>query len=277
MAAGAGIGPVTNTEREQGFTSASKMDSALRTPPDRTSTIGVLLIDGDSPSSRRVARQLAKQGLSYRRIGQSDPLSSADDMVPDAVVVVLDASASDARRRQGLEQVVSLRREGVNVPLVLVANRELAFWGEPTKDAVNGLRRSRRRAGGFDFRLDEVVEVLQSIGPILSGKRLICGRLVLRPDVNRAYWDGCDLDLSLGEYRIVHLLASNVGFQVSYRDIYDRLHYEGFIAGSGPDGYRANVRAAIRRLRCKLRERGLPLDPIENVPCFGYRWTSSSA
>jgi len=40
---------------------------------------------------------------------------------------------------------------------------------------------------------------------------MISGKLVLRPDVSRAYWDDVDLGLTLGEYKIVHLLASNVG------------------------------------------------------------------
>ena len=53
----------------------------------------------------------------------------------------------------------------------------------------------------------------------------------------------------MGEYDIVHLLASEVGCCVTYRAIYDRLHYEGFIAGVGENGYRVNVRGMIRDLR----------------------------
>jgi hypothetical protein len=34
-----------------------------------------------------------------------------------------------------------------------------------------------------------------------------------------------------------------VGRWVTYRAIYDRLHYEGFIAGTGEDGYQ-RLRAA---------------------------------
>jgi hypothetical protein len=33
----------------------------------------------------------------------------------------------------------------------------------------------------------------------------------------------------------------------------DRLRHEGFIAGYGADGYRANVRSAIKRIRNKFR------------------------
>jgi hypothetical protein len=47
--------------------------------------------------------------------------------------------------------------------------------------------------------------------------------------------------------------VSNVGSFVTYRAVYDRLRYEGFIAGSGNDGFRANVRSAIKRIRNKFR------------------------
>jgi DNA-binding response OmpR family regulator len=52
----------------------------------------------------------------------------------------------------------------------------------------------------------------------------------------RAYWNDSDMGLTKGEYKIVHLLVSNVGRYVTYRAIYDRLHYEGLIAGSGVHG-----------------------------------------
>jgi hypothetical protein len=56
--------------------------------------------------------------------------------------------------------------------------------------------------------------------------------------MSRASSNDSDMGLTKGEYKIVHLLVSNVGRYVTYRAIYDRLHYEGFIAGSGDDGYR---------------------------------------
>jgi two-component system, OmpR family, response regulator ChvI len=63
-----------------------------------------------------------------------------------------------------------------------------------------------------------------------------------------------------------------VGQYVTYRTIYDRLHYEGFIAGSGSHGYRTNVRPAIRRTRTKFRDFDPTFDKIENYVGFGYCW-----
>jgi two-component system response regulator ChvI len=101
---------------------------------------------------------------------------------------------------------------------------------------------------------------------------MICGKLLLRPDVSRAYWNDVDLGFTLGEYNIVHLLVSNVGKYITYRAVYDRLRHEGFIAGDGAEGYRANVRSAIKRIRNKFSRVEPSFDEIENYAGFGYCW-----
>jgi len=60
---------------------------------------------------------------------------------------------------------------------------------------------------------------------------------------------------------------------VTYRAVYDRLHHEGFIAGEGAEGYRANVRSAIKRIRNKFRDFDPTFGEIENYnTAFGYCW-----
>ena len=120
-------------------------------------------------------------------------------------------------------------------------------------------------------RLKDVVKAFGRAGQPQAGATT-CGKLLLRPDIRRAYWKDADLGLTLGEYNIVYLLASNVGRYVTYRAIYDRLHYEGFIAGAGADGYRGNVRSAIKRIRSKFRSLDPTFDEIENYNSFGYCW-----
>jgi two-component system response regulator ChvI len=99
-----------------------------------------------------------------------------------------------------------------------------------------------------------------------------CGRLTLRPMSHQAYWDGVDVGLTVSEFKIVRILASNVGSFVSYREIYDSMHHVGFIAGSGRDGYRINVRSAIKRLRDKFKAQQRDFDAIQTYNSFGYRW-----
>ena len=103
---------------------------------------------------------------------------------------------------------------------------------------------------------------------------MVCGKLVLNPNVSRAYWNDSDVGLTLVEYKIVHLLASNAGRWVTYRAIYDQVHYEGFIGGSGEDGYRINVRGIIKRIRKKLLQCDETFAEIDNFVGLGYRWAT---
>ena len=121
-------------------------------------------------------------------------------------------------------------------------------------------------------RLKSVVKASKRTDQPQVDRSIICGKLVLRTDVSRAYWNQVDVDLTLGEYNIVHLLASKAGNFVTSRAIYDRMRHEGFIAGEGAEGYRANVRSAIKRIRNKFRDFDPTFDKIENYTSFGYCW-----
>jgi two-component system response regulator ChvI len=88
----------------------------------------------------------------------------------------------------------------------------------------------------------------------------------------RAFWRGVQVGLSLGEFEVVALLAAKAGSDVSYRQIYDVIQDAGFLGGRGPEGYRANVRAAIKRIRKKFCAVDPGFDAIKNYAGFGYRW-----
>jgi two-component system response regulator ChvI len=121
------------------------------------------------------------------------------------------------------------------------------------KGAIDFIDKGR----GVDVLVKRIKSVVKAFKPAAgssSDSVIASGRLVLRPEVSRAYWDEIDLDLTIGEYNTVHLLLSNVGRYVTYRSIYDRMTSEGFVAGDGDNGYRANVRSAIKRIRNKFRK-----------------------
>ncbi len=67
-------------------------------------------------------------------------------------------------------------------------------------------------------------------------------------------------------------LVDRNGRDVGYRELYDLVRGGGFAAGAGPEGYRANVRTFIRRIRAKFRDIDDGFKEIENFPGFGYRW-----
>jgi two-component system response regulator ChvI len=102
------------------------------------------------------------------------------------------------------------------------------------------------------------------------------GRLELRFDINRAAWGGTTLDLTLTEFKIVALLASRTGEDVGYREIYDLVHGKDFVAGYGAEGYRANVRTFIKRIRKKFRDIDSDFDQIHNYAGYGYRWIAGA-
>jgi two-component system response regulator ChvI len=229
--------------------------------------IRVLLIEDGVIDRGFLTDELSKQGFAVRK---SASLTGAPHAARDADVIVLHC---DCATISSIDLLVNLHRQGVKVPVVMLtgealpAHECLAF----DRGAVDVICKSR----GPDVlasRLKGVVKTIARTDRPQSGGPMKCGKLLLRPDISRAYWKDADLDLTLGEYNILHLLASNVGRYVTYRAIYDRLHYEGFIAGSGADGYRANVRSAIKRIRNKIRDFDPSFDEIENYAGFGYCW-----
>ena len=92
---------------------------------------------------------------------------------------------------------------------------------------------------------------------------------------NRAYWRGVQVDLTLGEIKVVARLFEDSGVDVTYREIYDAVRGFGFVAGygDGPEaGHRQNVRSFIKRIRRKFRDRDPGFEAIENYRGHGYNW-----
>jgi two-component system, OmpR family, response regulator ChvI len=229
--------------------------------------IRVLLIEDGSIDRGFVANELSKQGFAVRQLSS---LPDAPNATRDTDVIVLHC---DWKEISSIDLLGQLQRQAVGVPIVLLtgeaspAHECLAL----DKGAIDVIGKSRG-SEVLGRRLKGVVKAFGLMNRPRVDGCMICGKLLLRPDVSRACWKDADLDLTLGEYNLVHLLASNVGRYVTYRAIYDRLHYEGFIAGSGADGYRGNVRSAIKRIRNKFRNFDPTFDEIENYNGFGYCW-----
>src|SRR4030081_2641184 len=257
------------TAFEQDVVALEAPAPALLASVSEPDAIRVLLIDEDPIDRGFLTDVLSTQGFAVRRFNVASVLG-APDAACDADVIILHC---DRPKRSGIDLLVELRRQGVNVPVVLLtgeappAHECLAF----DRGAVDVISKSRG-SGVLGRRLKSVVKASNRTDQPRSGGPMICGKLLLRPDVSRVYWNDVDLSLTLGEYNIVHLLASNVGRYVTYRALYDRLHHEGFIAGDGANGYRANVRSAIKRIRNKFRDVDPTFDRIENYAGFGYCW-----
>jgi two-component system, OmpR family, response regulator ChvI len=260
------------TAFEQDVVALEAPASALLASVSEPDAIRVLLIEDGLIEDGAIGRgfltdELSRQGFAVRNIAS---LAGAPDAARDADVIVLHC---DRVKISSIDLLVKLHRQGVNIPVVLLTDQALPAHECLALDrgAVDVICKSRGPEV-LGRRLRSAVKASDRTDQPQSGGSMICGELLLRTDVSQAYWNNVDLGLTLGEYNIVHLLASNVGRYVTYRAIYDRLHHQGFLARSGNDGYRANVRSAIKRIRNKFRECDPAFVEIENYTGFGYCW-----
>jgi two-component system, OmpR family, response regulator ChvI len=232
----------------------------------------VLHVEDDPNCREAIADQLSDHGFVVHSFADAVSLVDALSRATEADIILLDWDLPEV---SGIELLVELRRYGVNLPVVFLtgygfhAQENLAF----ESGAVDFIDKAR----GVEIlarRLRRLVRAPKSAAGPPSASLVVCGKLVLNPNVSRAYWNISDVGLTIGEYNIVDLLASNAGRWVTYRAIYDRVHYEGFIGGSGEDGYRINVRGAIKRIRKKFLECDETFAEIENFVGRGYRWAN---
>ena len=212
--------------------------------------VRVLFVEDDKDFREALAGQLSDLGFAVQGFADGAALLATLDSAIDADVIVLDWSLPST---SGIDLLTRLRRRGITLPVVFLtghsptSRESLAF----ERGAIDFIDKAR----GVDVlvsRLKLVVEGAKPAADPLPDKRLVFGNLVLRPTVSRAYWNDVDLGLTVSEYNIVQMLASNAGRHVTYRALYDRVHYQGFMAGRGDKGYRTNVRSVIKRIRNKV-------------------------
>ena len=233
----------------------------------------IAVVDDDPLFLRVFAANLQSAG--YQVACFDDPkqalASLLRDAPPDACVLDWNMPGLD-----GLALFKLLRARGVSVPVVF-----LTSYGQPIfEEAALG-------AGAVDFvdksrgpaiilhRLSLALTRRDALGASQPGAGvadLRIGELLLSESSKRASWRGRNVPLSRNEFDVVALLANNGGHDVGYRQIYDVVRGNGFFAGHGADGYRANVRAMVKRVRRKFVQLDPDFAALQNYPGFGYRW-----
>jgi two-component system, OmpR family, response regulator ChvI len=240
----------------------------------KTDPIRVLFVEDDKNYREIVGDELSYHGFAVHSFADGDALLGSLDAGADADVIVLDWALPTI---SGIDLLPELRRHGVNLPVVFLtshakpAYEQLAF----ERGALDFIDKMR----GVDILARRLRLAAESgkVEPDLSPQRhLVCGKLVLGLAGQRAYWNAVDVGLTVTEYDVVHLLVSNAGRYLTYREIYDRMHYTGFVAGFGDEGFRTNVRAIIKRIRRKFCELDPTFGGIENGAALGYRWRELS-
>jgi two-component system response regulator ChvI len=233
--------------------------------------IRILFVEDDDCFREVLAADLSDRGFDVQSFPDGASLLSALNAAPDADLILLDWKLPNMR---GIDLLPRLRRRGINLPVVFLTghtpstHENLAF----DRGAADFIDKTR----GVDVLVRRLRRALEVGKAATTDRQLdtssVCGKLVLRAAMSRAYWNEVDVGLTIGEYNVVHLLVSNAGRYVTYRSLYDRLRYEGFLAGAGALGYRANVRSVIKRIRRKFLTIDPTFDEIKNYSNFGYCW-----
>lgn len=228
----------------------------------------VVIVDDDPMLRRTVATNLEDAG--YQVVPFAGGKAALDYFAEGgrASAIILDWHMPEL---EGPEVLRRLRAAGNAVPVLFLTGHNQPIYEEAALagGAVDFVDKSK------SFRI-----ILQRLRLAIEGAKGIPASasgtgatgLDFDDQSSRAAWRGNQIDLTLTEYRVTRLLAGRAGRDVSYREIYDLVRGEGFRAGSGEQGYRANVRALIKRIRQKFRDVDPTFDLIENYPGFGYRW-----
>lgn len=184
----------------------------------------------------------------------------------------------------GIELLKQVRQRDFDLPVIFLTALTDQIYEEAAlaTGAVDFVEKAR----SFAILLKRIRLILDGAkirGPVspppLDGEAepvLQIGQLTLRMKSGRALWKGQSVDLTLTEFKMAAHLAANAGGEVTYRTLYDLVHGSGFFAGIGADGYRANVRTFIKRIRRKFRDLDDTFDEIQNYAGFGYSWRPPS-
>ena len=236
--------------------------------------VRVLLIDDDDEFRESLSLNLMDEGFAVTTFANGPSALEHIGGGESADVILLDWRMPGMN---GLEVLRELRQRGVVTPVIFLTVLSDDIYEEAALagGAVDFIDKSRRLS--ILVRRIELIAEGQRPAPSASPQQpppqVRLGALELRFDINRAFWKGTAVDLTLTEFRMVSQLALKPGEDASYRELYDLVHGKDFLAGSGADGYRANVRTFIKRIRKKFRDVDPGFDEIHNYAGFGYRWT----
>ncbi len=256
----------------------SSPKTKLPLSPTEAQPASILIIDDDDLFRESLGSNLDEAGFSCRGFDNGlDALAYLnDETIPQ--LILLDWKMPEM---SGIEVLRSLREREIEAPVIF-----LTVLGEQIYEEAALL------GGAVDFveKSRSFAILLRRINLILGGTKtpeaqaaeevnedlLRRGQLTVNLRAKRAFWNDELVDLTVAEFEVLSCLADRAGEDIGYRELYDQVRGEGFMAGEGEVGYRANVRALIKRIRKKFKNVDEEFDEIINYPGFGYRWNAES-
>jgi two-component system response regulator ChvI len=244
-------------------------------PKESTAPQRIILVDDDDMFREALRNNLKDAGLDVLAFGDSRVALDHLRVDRSATLALLDWKMPVM---SGIELLRKMREAQIDVPVVFLTVLGEPFYEETAlaDGAVDFIDKSRT----FTI-IQKRIEMILARGhdaadetPGSPATPLAIGNLELSPGSCRALWKGRQVDLTVAEFAVVEHLARNAGRDVRYRDLYNAVRGPGFAAGFGSEGYRANVRSFVKRIRQKFRDLDDTFECIENYPGFGYRWSA---
>lgn len=236
----------------------------------RANAIRVVLIEDDEHYRNSLISELSERGFAVQSFADGESILDSLHTVAESDVILLDWNLP---KISGIDLLPQLRRHGVRLPVIfLTVHTGAAYESLAFERGAADFIDKQRGVQVLVRRLERVVEAGKSTAHSYSQKKIAVGKLVLHSTVSQAYWNDFAIDLTVGEYRIVHLLATNAGRYVPARTIYDQFHHRRVVSRPDDHGYRTNVRTMIKRIRRKFRECDPAFAEIQNFVALGYCW-----
>jgi len=229
----------------------------------------LLLVDDDALFRESLSQNLMDEGYDVASVDGGEAALGQLSRPEEVDAVLLDWRMPGL---DGLGVLRLMRERGHSMPVLFLT----ALTDNVYEEAALAL-------GAVDFisKSRSLSVILQRLSLIVDGRKRATaagtelirrGKLELRPLIGRAFWDSKRVELTLTEFTILQTLAETPKRDFSYREIYDLVRGEGFIAGWGEEGYRVNVRSFIKRIRQKFRAIDDEFDCIKNYSGYGYYW-----
>lgn len=188
--------------------------------------------------------------------------------------------------------VLDWQMPGMNGPDLLLQLRDAGV--DAPALFLTGLNQPVIEERGFKLGAVDFIDKTKSFGIIHSRLKLAAsgqkmtdsgatpassrvGALELDRESCRATWRDAPVSLTLAEFKLVACLADGGGAPVTFRALYDAVRGTDFKAGAGEDGYRENVRVALRRTKKKFQASDPAFDALHSVAGVGYRWSEPAA
>ncbi len=250
------------------------MDMQLETKPGG---VRIVFVEDDLLFRDALIRNLEDSGFEVRDFESGETALEYFESGGPADVVILDWKLPGIA---GIDLLQKMGAKEKGIPVIFLTSLGDQVYEETA--LLNGASDFIEKSRSYSILLSRITGVLNRkddlVKPELKddNQKVVCGELTLSTDSNRAFWKDTKVDLTLAEFKIVYLLAMNKDKDVPHREIYDNVRGPGFVAGDGTEGYRANVRTFIKRIRQRFREVDENFNRIQTYSGFGYRWVSEA-